>query len=280
MKNTKRCFLICFLTALMLCAATPVAVSASTKTISVTMKKAYKTKKKTARVGDTVELKLKYKNTLLMNEYVKIRSSKPAVASVGENGEITAKKTGITIITAKFKKRVARIRLTVKAAKANKAAAAAADNSANSIPEDVVLFDSEESVPETTTAEKALPVGTTQSSVRSRMVEYAEKFVGVLPYVYAGNSLTSGTDCSGFIHLIYKHFGLSAPRSASEFQAMSNISYKDLRPGDIIVYKYGGHVALFIGDDMIIHAKGSNYGTVKEKMWYGTPTGYVRIIKD
>ena len=159
MKNTKRCFLICFLTALMLCAATPVAVSASTKTISVTMKKAYKTKKKSVRVGDTVELKLKYKNTLLMNEYASIRSSKPAVASVGADGEIRAKKTGITIITAKFKKRVARIRLTVKAAKANKAAAAAADNSANSIPEDVVLFDSEESVPETTTAEKALSVG-------------------------------------------------------------------------------------------------------------------------
>ena len=60
---------------------------------------------------------------------------------------------------------------------------------------------------------------------------------------------------------------------------MSNITYSDLLPGDIVVYKNGGHVALYVGNDTIIHAKGSNYGTVKESMWYNTPTGYVRVIK-
>ena len=121
--------------------------------------------------------------------------------------------------------------------------------------------------------------GTAASALRSRIVEYAKQFVGVLPYVYAGDSLQSGTDCSGFTHLIMAHFNISAPRSASEYQEMSNITYSDLLPGDIVVYKNGGHVALYVGNDTIIHAKGSNYGTVKESMWYNTPTGYVRVIK-
>ena len=115
------------------------------------------------------------------------------------------------------------------------------------------------------------------SSLRKRIVEYANQFVGVLPYVYGGNSLVTGTDCSGFIHLVLGHFGINTARTASEFQSMSNISYADLRPGDIVVYKNGGHVALYAGNDIIIHAKGSKYGTVKESMWYNTPTGYVRL---
>ena len=88
------------------------------------------------------------------------------------------------------------------------------------------------------------------SSLRNRIVEYANQFVGVLPYVYGGNSLVTGTDCSGFVHLVLGH---------------------------IIVYRNGGHVALYAGNDIIIHAKGSKYGTVKESMWYNTPTGYVRL---
>ena len=115
------------------------------------------------------------------------------------------------------------------------------------------------------------------SSLRKRIVEYANQFVGVLPYVYGGNSLVTGTDCSGFIHLVLGHFGINTARTASEFQSMSDISYEDLLPGDIIVYRNGGHVALYAGNYIIIHAKVSKYGTVKVSVWYNTPTGYVRL---
>ena len=117
-----------------------------------------------------------------------------------------------------------------------------------------------------------------QLTKRDEIVSYAKKFAGILPYVYAGNSLVSGTDCSGFIHLIYEHFGINVPRTAREFQAMSNISANKLQPGDIVVYKYGGHVALYIGDGKVVHAKGRDYGTVIDNMNYGTPTGYVCAI--
>ena len=40
----------------------------------------------------------------------------------------------------------------------------------------------------------------------TQIVDYALQFVGG-PYVYGGNSLTSGTDCSGFTKLVFANFG-------------------------------------------------------------------------
>ena len=38
--------------------------------------------------------------------------------------------------------------------------------------------------------------------ISNQVINYALKFVGN-PYVYGGNSLTNGTDCSGFTKLVY-----------------------------------------------------------------------------
>ncbi len=94
----------------------------------------------------------------------------------------------------------------------------------------------------------------------SSVIEYAKKFLGY-PYVYGGNSLTKGTDCSGFIHLIYKNFNINVPRASTSLRtvgtAVSDIS--QARAGDIICYN--GHVALFMGDGMkIIHASNERDG--------------------
>ena len=41
---------------------------------------------------------------------------------------------------------------------------------------------------------------------------YGQTFIGKLPYVWGGNSLTSGADCSGFIQALHATFGISIPR--------------------------------------------------------------------
>lgn len=89
----------------------------------------------------------------------------------------------------------------------------------------------------------------------SSVVGYATQFVGN-PYVYGGNSLTNGTDCSGFIQLVYAQFGVSLPRSSGAYLGVGrSVPYSQAMPGDIICYS--GHVAIYMGGGAIVHASNS-----------------------
>ena len=95
----------------------------------------------------------------------------------------------------------------------------------------------------------------TSSATGEAVVAYASQFIGN-PYVYGGNSLTNGIDCSGFVQQVFAHFGYSLPRvSDAQAGAGRGISYSESRAGDIIVYS--GHVAILTGDGGIVHASNS-----------------------
>ena len=101
--------------------------------------------------------------------------------------------------------------------------------------------------------------------ISNQVVNYSLKFVGG-PYVYGGNSLTNGTDCSGFTKLVFANYGVYLPRSASE-QAYAGIhvDINDIMPGDIVVSGYNGivcHAALYIGNGKLVHALNSDVGIV------------------
>ncbi len=101
--------------------------------------------------------------------------------------------------------------------------------------------------------------------ISNQVVNYALKFVGG-PYVYGGNSLTNGTDCSGFTKLVFANYGVYLPRSAPE-QAYAGIhvDINDIMPGDIVVSGYNGivcHAALYIGNGKLVHALNSDVGIV------------------
>ena len=49
-------------------------------------------------------------------------------------------------------------------------------------------------------------------------------------------------------------------------------------PGDIIVYDYGAHVAIYAGSDYVVHCSSPENGTVCWNMWYRTPTAFVRVL--
>ena len=106
--------------------------------------------------------------------------------------------------------------------------------------------------------------------ISNQVVNYALQFVGN-PYVYGGNSLTSGTDCSGFTKLVFANYGVYLPRSAPEqAYAGRHISLEDIMPGDIIVSGYDGvvcHAALYIGDGKLVHALNSNVGIVVTSLY-------------
>ncbi len=92
------------------------------------------------------------------------------------------------------------------------------------------------------------------------VVAYARRFLGN-PYVYGGSSLTHGTDCSGFVMSIYRHFGRSLPHSSYALRSVGrgvSGGIKNARPGDIICYS--GHVAIYMGNNRVIHASNPSTG--------------------
>ena len=111
--------------------------------------------------------------------------------------------------------------------------------------------------------ETEAPTEAVADATRSAVVAYAKQFVGC-PYVYGGNSLSGGTDCSGFTRGVYAHFGISIPRtSRSQAGAGRSISVSELQPGDLIFYANGSsiyHVAMYIGGGQIIHAIDEAHG--------------------
>ena len=90
------------------------------------------------------------------------------------------------------------------------------------------------------------------------VADYALQFVGN-PYVYGGTSLTGGTDCSGYTQSVYRHFGVSIPRTSGEQAGFGReIPYEDMEPGDLVCYS--GHVAMYIGGGRIVHASSRKEG--------------------
>lgn len=90
------------------------------------------------------------------------------------------------------------------------------------------------------------------------VANFATQFVGN-PYVWGGTSLTNGADCSGFVMSVYENFGVSLPHSSSADRGVGyGVSVDEMQAGDIVCYS--GHVAIAIGDGMIVHAASSSEG--------------------
>lgn len=143
-----------------------------------------------------------------------------------------------------------------------------------------------QAIQQTQGAQEITPAGeySTTQELRDSLVEYALQFVGN-PYVNGGNSLTNGTDCSGFTKLIYAEYGYSLGRTpASQLSSAGrSVDYSEIQKGDIICYSSNGgksctHVAIYIGDGMVVHAANSKKGICTQKAQYSTILGVKNVI--
>ena len=114
-----------------------------------------------------------------------------------------------------------------------------------------------------------IPRSPAPTAVVSRVLETADQYIGV-PYVWGGNTPSSGFDCSGFTKYVFAKQGISLPRTSRD-QARAGqgiaLDFGALLPGDLLLFAEPdeaiSHVAIYVGDGQIIHSSaalgGVNY---------------------
>lgn len=147
-------------------------------------------------------------------------------------------------------------------------------------------FVAKEYVTEQYSLKRAVKVGTLSasesdgiSSSQASIVEYAKQFLGNR-YVWGGSSLTGGTDCSGFTMSLYSRYGHSLPHNAAA-QAGVTRSVSSPKPGDLFFYSNGSrinHVAMYIGNGLVIHASNPSDGIKISNAYYRHPVKIGRVM--
>lgn len=124
-------------------------------------------------------------------------------------------------------------------------------------------------------------------ATRRAIADNALSQVGV-PYRYGGND-PGGFDCSGLVQYAYSQAGVELPRGTAELlKTGTRISYADARVGDLLFYRFNDrrqssmHVAIYLGDDWIVHAPASGGKVTKirsdEKPWLKRYLTAVRVL--
>lgn len=94
----------------------------------------------------------------------------------------------------------------------------------------------------------------------SEIAALANTAIGT-PYVWAGNSLSKGVDCSGLVQQVYGAYGVQLPRTTyNQINVGAQVGLAQLRVGDLVFFDTDGtvkgpdHVGIYIGGGKFIHA--------------------------
>jgi cell wall-associated NlpC family hydrolase len=108
------------------------------------------------------------------------------------------------------------------------------------------------------------PNGTTGNDVVDAALDYQGT-----PYVLGGES-KSGIDCSGLVQASFSKLGITIPRTVTGQETVGQKvdSLKDAKPGDLIVLNGGDHIAIYMGNDTVIHAPYAGRTVSVQKDWF------------
>jgi cell wall-associated NlpC family hydrolase len=107
------------------------------------------------------------------------------------------------------------------------------------------------------------------SDSRNRLMRKASSYIGD-PYVLGGTS-HQGIDCSGLVMSVYNKMGFNVSQHNATWQGQHipgvRTSVDNLRPGDLVAWKDGSHIAIYAGNGEIIESANTRVGTVRRKLW-------------
>jgi cell wall-associated NlpC family hydrolase len=111
------------------------------------------------------------------------------------------------------------------------------------------------------TVQNFAPLGTQGvDGWRKAVVSAARSAIGT-PYVWGGNSLQSGVDCSGLIQQAFARAGMDIPRvSYQQANFGQRVGLKGIQPGDLVAWDNSSrnngadHIAIYLGNGMIIES--------------------------
>jgi peptidoglycan DL-endopeptidase CwlO len=98
------------------------------------------------------------------------------------------------------------------------------------------------------------PKGPRKLTPGERAAMHALEAIGV-PYRWGGTSPATGFDCSGLVRWAYLRVGIDLPHNSYALYGTGReVPRSRLAAGDVLVFSGFGHVGLYIGEGLMVHA--------------------------
>jgi len=109
-------------------------------------------------------------------------------------------------------------------------------------------------------------------SSRATAARKGLNYIGT-PYVWGGDDINGGIDCSGFVKKLYGDIGINLPRTAAEQAKVGTpISrLEDLKAGDRLYFwekkrNTIGHTGLYLGNGYFVHSSRGHNGVNTDRL--------------
>jgi cell wall-associated NlpC family hydrolase len=106
------------------------------------------------------------------------------------------------------------------------------------------------------------------SQARQDVLRKTSSYAGT-PYQLGGRT-ARGIDCSGLVMSVYSQAGFDVSQHSAGWQGRNipgvRTAVSNLRPGDIVAWKDGSHIAVYAGNGQIWDAS-RNRGTTLRPLW-------------
>ncbi|UJV41158.1 MULTISPECIES: C40 family peptidase [unclassified Streptomyces] len=194
----------------------------------------------------------------------------------------------LSTLTAQEKARLAAIEQREREEADRKAEELARQQAAQASQETQNTQDAQDTQGGTATGTEASP-GTTQTTAPVEDSTYASKATKALafaraqigkPYVW-GATGPGSYDCSGLTQAAWKAAGVDLPRTTyDQVEAGTTVPLADAKPGDLVFfYDNIGHVGLYIGNGMMIHAPKPGTYVREESIFYDGESSIHSVVR-